>query len=219
MARHQANENNEGTHCYAEIETGRSNVEDKANGAAKKFSVMQDETEIDEIAPYGTSLFSNPNGENKNADKVEETDPYGTSSITNTNSVNDTNQEGRENQNAEEVEEIDPYGTSSVTTPKLVNNNHQEEKEKKVMNDGNESKPVTGEPATGDMYAIVDKKRKNKLERQDDVDPMEFYAVVNKQKQKGKDLANRPNDDSNKEEEMQELYAEVDKSKKKEKRY
>ena len=212
-ASHQENENNEGTACYAEIQTDRINVKGKANGVVKRLSVSQDETEKDEITPYGTSLFSSPKGENKYADEVGDIDPCGTSSITNPNPVNYTNQDDGEIKNAEEIEEIDPYGTSSI---KSVNDNQQEEKEINVMKDSQERKPVAGKPVTSDMYATVDKKGKNKLERQD-VDPMEFYAVVNKQKQKGKESANRPNDDSNKEEEMQELYAEVDKSKKKEK--
>ena len=179
----------------------------------KRLSVSQDETEKDEINPYGTSLFSSPKGENKYADEVGDIDPYGTSSITNPNPVNYIKQEDEEIKNAEEIEEIDPYGTSSITS---VDDNQQEEKKINAMKDSKERKPVAQEPATSDMYATVDKKGKNKLERQD-VDPMEFYAVVNKQKQKGKESANKPNDDSNKEEEMKELYAEVDKSKKKEK--
>ena len=256
---HQANQNNEGMAGYAETQLSRSTMEDEASGGANRLSAMQDESEIEEITPYGTSSFSSPNaadGANqedekpKDADDVEEIDPYGTSSITTPKSVNDSNQEDGEIQNAEEIEEIDPYGTSSITTPK---DNHQEEKEIKVMNDGNESKPVTGEPATDDMYATVDKKGKNKLkeqavndmyatvdkkeksnleeqatgdmyaavskkresklESQDNVDPLDYYAVVNKQK-KGKEM--KDNDWNNRAEEMHQLYAEVDKTKKKE---
>ena len=149
----QVNQINEPMPGYASTQMSRSNMKDKPKRGKKRLSALVDESGMDDIAPYGTSPSStkfNPNP----ADIARQ-------------------QEGRF-KDAEKIEEIDPYGTSSITTRK---DNRQEEKGIKVMNDGNESKPVTGEPATEDMYATVDKNEKNKLEEQAVND---MYATVDK---------------------------------------
>ena len=192
-------------------------MKDKSKRGKKRLSALQDESGMDDIAPYGTI------------------------SIANCNPLNNTNQEDGKIRDAEQIKEIDPYGTSFINVPNPVNNtvkedgatsksvnaNNQEEKEIKVMNNGNESKQEAGklapidiyatvdkkrinkleEQATSDIYATVTTKRENKLEAQDNIDPLENHAGVNKQN-KGKEI--NDNDGNNKE--IHQIYAEVDAS-------